>query len=131
MLRRTIYKCSREQSIPRSRVFQEAECAENQSVLGSKVLQGEECSRNQTVLRGKMFQGAKCVEEQNVLGSKVFQRAKCSSACLPATNMKIWSMGVSFCDWAKFLIDIFKRDLCLHPLCQFIETSQNASIKLK
>jgi hypothetical protein len=57
MLRRTFYKgekYSREQSVPRSRVFQEAICAGEQSVSGSKV-----------------FQGLKCVENQNVLWSKV------------------------------------------------------------
>ena len=53
---------SREQSVPMSRVFQEAKCAEKQSVLRSKVFQGEGCSRKQTVLTGKVFQGAKYVE---------------------------------------------------------------------
>ena len=59
-----------EQSVPRSRVLQEAKCVEEESVSGSKV-----------------FQGSKCVEEQNVLSmslqsvpmSKVFWVANCVS----------------------------------------------------
>ena len=64
--------CSRELSVPRSRVFQKAKCAEKQSVLGSKVFQGAECSREQNVLRSKMFWGAKYES------AKCSQGAKCS-----------------------------------------------------
>jgi hypothetical protein len=70
---RTFYrggKCSREQSVLRSKVFQEAKCAGEQSVSGRN------CSRDENVLRSKMFlegkyESAKCAKQKNVLGSKV------------------------------------------------------------
>jgi hypothetical protein len=58
ILWRTFYKgakCSREQSVLRSKVFQEAKCAAGE----------------QSVSESKLFKGSKCVEEQNVLRCKV------------------------------------------------------------
>ena len=72
--------CSRELSVPRSRLFQKSKCDEKQSVLGSKVFYGAKCSRDQNVLRSKMFWGAKYES------AKSSQGAKCSGPSL-STNV--------------------------------------------
>ena len=57
MLWRTFYKgakCSREESVPRSRVLHEAECAGEQRVSVREVFQGSKCVEEQTVLRSKV-----------------------------------------------------------------------------
>ena len=69
-------KCSREESVLRSKVFQGAKGVKEQSVLRSKVFQWAKGVKMQSVLRSKVFQAAKGVEKHSVLRSKVFWEAK-------------------------------------------------------
>ena len=64
-------KCSREQSVSRNRVFQEAKCTGEQSVSRNKVFQRSKFVEVLNVLRSKVwvckvYQGAKGSREQSV-----------------------------------------------------------------
>ena len=61
-------------------MFQGAKCSKEQSVPGSKMCWGAKCFSKQSVPGIKMFLGAKYMSLQSVSRSKVFQGAKCASA---------------------------------------------------
>ena len=80
------FKCSREQTMLRRKMYQWAKCSKEQNVPGSKVCWEARCSRKQGVLESRVFQGANSVKGQSVPGSKMCWGVTCSgeqSVCQP------------------------------------------------
>jgi len=128
-------KCSREERVLSSKVFQGAKCVKEQSVLRSKVFQGEKCVKEQSVLRSKVFQGAKGVEKHSVLRSKVFWDAKSVEEQGVMRSKGFWvAKGVKeqgvlrsklwLCQvcWAAKCVQLLRSKMFLRSKCSLVQS---------